>query len=78
MRVATSISMFSDLLILVILVFVIECVSADQICQSDIGVCPSDTCCNQDVCNSENQGYKCCAGDSTDPTCSVCPQCRKI
>ena len=56
---------------------VINYVSADQVCeQFDLGSCSAETCCNQDVCDAENSGFKCC-DDISGRGCSNCPKCSK-
>jgi len=49
---------------------------ADQICESDTGICPADTCCRQDKCDLEGNNIKCCTASESDATCSTCPICR--
>jgi len=61
-------------------------VNCAQICEPkdpnekgvQLGKCPNDTCCNNEICIENGDGYKCCTSDEMkkDPLhCSICPIC---
>jgi len=64
-------------LVLVSINFLINQVSADQVCNAvdNLGRCPAETCCKQSVCDSEGGSTKCCDDNDESLDCSLCPTC---
>ena len=53
-------------------------ICSEEVCYKNLnGQCPDNTCCNQDICDSIDDGFECCNDINEHDLCSNCPACSK-